>query len=159
MRVIGCDYSTHAIDLVSVPYEGAGAPVWHRFPLTGADAFDRTRSVADVMPGRHSVFWDDVLAVGLEEPAGRNPGFLFRVQGAILAGIPARMLVEKWMPSQWRKAVGLNGNASKLAVTDLALEDYPGWMHPEYAYAREHIADAYCIALATRQAITREQAA
>lgn len=162
MNVAGIDYSTRAVDVVLIPYEGSGAPSWHRFPLTGPDAFDRTRSVADVMPGRHSVYWDDVLAVGIEEPAGRNPGFLFRVQGAILVGIPARMLVEKWMPAQWRKAAGLKGNASKEDVFTHGIRivnSYPesredwGWAVPTDA------TDALCIALATRQAITREQAA
>lgn len=156
MNVAGIDYSTHAVDVVLVPYDAGGAPSWHRFPLTGHDAFDRTRSVADVLPGRGSVFWDDVLAVGIEEPAGRNPGFLFRVQGAVLAGIPARMLVEKWMPSQWRKLVGLSGNASKHEVMLESVND--GLDHDRGAWPQD-AHDAHLIALATRLAITREQAA
>ena len=71
MLIAGIDFSSHAVDLVTVPYDGAGAPVWTRFPLVGQDAFDRARSVADATPGRSSTMWDDVLAVGIEHPAGK----------------------------------------------------------------------------------------
>jgi hypothetical protein len=67
MNVVGIDLSTFHIDVVKIPLDGTRAD-WHRFSLAGADAFDRTRSVADVMPGRASVFWDDVLAIGIEHP-------------------------------------------------------------------------------------------
>lgn len=162
MNVAGIDYSTKAVDIVVIPEHGP--PAWHRFPLTGNDAFDRTRSVADAMPGRHSVFWDDVLAVGIEHPGGKfGTRELLRVQGAILSCVPARMLVEPWPPAKWRKAVGLAGNASKVDVRDWSLlhglENHTvgnptaskGW--PQDAH------DAHLIALATRQAITTTQAA
>lgn len=157
MRVAGIDFSSHAVDIVTVPYDGHGQPAWHRFPLTGMDAFDRARSVAEAVPGRSSVFWDELVAVGIEHPAGRHGvGPLLRIQGAILSSIPARMLVEPFPPSKWRKAVGLAGNASKEQVRlFVTFQDripvYDGWPFDA--------TDAYCIALATRQAITTEQAA
>lgn len=161
MKVAGIDISTFHIDVVFVAYDDEQPGVhWHRFTLTGHDAFDRARSVADTMPGRASVFWDDTIAVGIEEPAGRNPGVIFRVQGAVLAQIPARTLVDKLMPSQWRKQVGLAGNATKTAVAEHALADLHSrgalWTlrdHPQDAL------DAYCIAQATRDRITIPNAA
>lgn len=192
MRVAGIDYSSHAVDIVTVPLDegqpfwhtfpptivtaplSAGQPIWHRFPLTGRDAFDRARSVADSVPGRHSVLWDDITAVGIEHPAGKfGTGALLRIQGAILCRLPARMLVEPFPPAKWRKAVGLPGNASKQAVSDfVAFQATPKWTQALWLGDRlegasnstgflwtQDARDAYCIALATRAAITTEKAA
>lgn len=163
MNVAGIDYSTRAVDVVLVPYDTVGAPSWHRFPLVGSDAFDRTRSVADVVPGRSSVFWDDCLAVGIEHPGGHHgTRDMLRVQGAILSCLPARVLVEPWPPSKWRTAVGLKGNASKHDVAEFSLEHAGCSAITRGMFTGttpQDILDAYCIALATRQAITREQAA
>lgn len=176
MNVAGIDFSSHFVDVVLVDHEGRQPPRWHRYPLTGQDAFDRARSVADAMPGRSSVYWDNVLAVGIEHPAGKfGTGPLLRIQGCVLAQIPARMLVKAWPPGSWRKAVGLPGNASKATVYQhVARHHRPGWTQElgpmfggTYAGAANTTAltwpqdacDAWCIALATRQAITQQEAA
>ena len=161
MNVIGIDYSSRFVDCVKVPYEGTGAPQWHRFPLTGNDAFDRARSVADAMPGRASTFYEDTICVGIEHPAGHHgTGPLLRVQGAILARIPARMLVHPLPPGKWRALVGLPGNASKTEVQvagremlyDLGWTEFRMPLVPDFY-------DAYCIALATRSLIEQQAAA
>jgi hypothetical protein len=170
MRVAGIDYSSHAVDIVTVPLD-AGQPIWHRFPLTGMDAFDRARSVADSVPGRSSVLWDDCVAVGIEHPAGKfGTGPLLRIQGAILARIPARMLVEPFPPAKWRKAVGLPGNADKVGVaveSRVRLASSFSYFDPDrdarlcevfYEWPQD-AHDAHLIALATRAAITTEKAA
>lgn len=158
--VVGIDVSSFAVDIIAIPSEDGywregWTPRWTHCRLEGSDAFDRTRTVGQVVPGRAASFWDDVLAVGIEEPAGRNPGFSFRVQGAVLSQIPAHKLVEKWMPSQWRKAVGMPGNATKATVN--------AWVGERWGEAldfwTQDACDAYCIALATRQAIERQAAA
>jgi hypothetical protein len=169
MLVAGIDYSSRFVDVVTVPYEGAGAPVWHRFPLVGADAFDRARSVADSVPGRSSVLWEDIIAVGIEHPGGNHgTGALVRVQGAVLARIPARMLVHPLPPGRWRKLVGLPGNASKGDVALYACDplghfDYrrhpDGEMKVPDLQWEQDAYDAYCIALATRSLIDTKQAA
>ena len=156
MNVAGIDFSSHAIDVVLVDVDGRQPPRWHRYPLTGADAFDRTRSVANSMPERSSAYWDNVLAVGIEHPAGKfGTGPLMRLQGAVLAQIPARMLVKAWPPGAWRKAVGLPGNATKGVVAwasiDLKTGAESDW--PQDAH------DAHLIALATQHAITAQEAA
>jgi hypothetical protein len=154
LRVAGIDTSSFAVDLVTVPLdEHDGAEVeWHSFGLEGADAFDRSRFVPNVLWGRASAHWDGILAVGIEEPTGKfKPGSGFRVQGAVLAQIPERMLVTPWTPSGWRAAVGLPGNCAKEAVFRWVTEQLGG--RP----ASQDAADAYCIALATRKVVLENQ--
>jgi hypothetical protein len=151
--IAGIDYSTHAIDVVLLD-EDTDAATWHRFPLKGQDAFERTRGVRDLFAGASLTFreaWDAALAFGIEDPRGYNAGVLYRVQGAILTKIPRGSLVQPFPPSVWRKTVGLPGNASK--------EDVWRFVHPRLIAASswyDHDAwtqdgmDAYCIALATR---------
>ena len=144
--IAGVDYSTHAVDIVLLD-EDTDAATWHRFPLAGRDAFERARYVRLAMPG--GSFWDDVLAVGIEEPRGYNSGALYRVQGAILARVPLDKLVQPLGPSEWRRRVGLSGNASKedvrVLVKAAAFLERIGW--------EQDACDAYCIALATRSMI------
>jgi len=160
MRVAGIDLSTHAIDVVTVPLEGAGAPVWHRFPLEGPTSFDRARRVRDAMPARTSAFWDEVTEIGIEEPAGFTASHAMRIQGGVLACLPPALKVTKWMPSQWRKAAGLKGNASKDDVAYLVHLHRLSWTRngDTFQLWPQDACDAYCVALATRAAITIEAA-
>jgi hypothetical protein len=147
--VCGIDYSTHAIDLVFIDQDDQHSPVWKRYDLDGQDAFDRTRKVAEAMPPRFSTQWDDVIAVGIEHPAGKfGTGTMMRVQGAVLSMLPADVLVQPWAPASWRKAVGLKGNSSKAEIAATVWRDHytnPDWLQDAF--------DAFCIALATRQAL------
>lgn len=155
--VAGVDYSSKAIDVVLLD-ESSEMATWHHFPLTGHDAFERVRDVHRAF-NFPSGIWDNLLAVGIEDPRGYGAGSLYRVQGAILAEIPWSVLVQPWIPGAWRKAVGLPGNATKDAITYFAKERriehgaslFEQW--PQDAY------DAYCIALATRSLIQVEDAA
>lgn len=159
--IAGIDFSSFAVDVILLD-ETSDAYTWHRFDLREhshpkADAFDRSRAVREAMPARG--WWDDegVIAVGIEQPRGRfgvTP--LFRVQGAVLACLPADLLVQPWNPASWRIAVGLAGNATKQDVMLRGLEllpAMPGRVWPQDAY------DALCMAHATRAAIHREAAA
>ena len=155
MRIAGIDCSSFAIDIVTVPLdEGEGDVELHSFRLEdGPRAFERTRSVPNVVPARNHSFWLNILAVGLEEPTGRfKPGSGFRVQGAVLAMIPDRMLVKPLTPSEWRAGVGLPGNCSKEAVFAWVTERLCGIPKSQDA------ADAYCMALATRALVLEDQA-
>jgi hypothetical protein len=157
----GIDYSTHAIDVVLVD-EDTGAATWHRTELEGNDAFDRARSARDTRIAREKLLppfmsWDDVVAVGIEDPRGHNAGALYRVQGAILAQLPVRLLVHPLIPSQWRKLVGLPGDSSKQQVASWALKQ-PGirdWPVPIPFDAT----DAYCIALAVSKLVREQETA
>lgn len=168
--IAGIDFSTHAVDVVLLDENDVEPPVWHRYELTGANAFDRARQ-ARFLP----TVWDDVLAVGIEDPRGYNAGALYRVQGAVLARIPAATLVHPLVPSQWRKLVGLPGNASKADVAAHAVSlhkeaeyaHYMQWrdwqsceLHDEFYTPPDwpqDALDAYCIALATRSLLTRAE--
>jgi hypothetical protein len=171
MNIAGIDYSTQAVDIVTVPYDQPGTPDWHRFPLQGDGAFERARDVANELPGRHSLFWDDILAVGIEHPGGRyGTGAMLRIQGAILSVIPARMLVISLPPGRWRKLNGLSGSASKTEVArrSRALAD-PYESHraivvrPDieltWAGVPQDAHDAHLIALATSSLIAPTVAA
>jgi hypothetical protein len=151
--VAGIDYSTHAIDVVLID-EDTLKPEWHRRELKGADAWERTRFVrAAVLGLRHL---DYALAIGIEEPRGYGAGHLYRIQGAILAALHPQILVQPWIPSAWRKAVGLKGNASKAEVKDFA--EWRAAHTGDYAIVADwpqDACDAYCIARATLGAIER----
>lgn len=91
---------------------------------------------------------------------------LFRIQGAVIACLPSRLLVEKWMPSSWRKAVGIPGNASKLDVEKWVVRRCLDLVKPpetgetvEFPLWPQDACDAYCIAEATGRAIRHEAAA
>lgn len=143
VRYAGIDCSSWAIDVAVVEGEEAE---WHCFQLTGPKAFDRVRTVPDVLPSRDSAFWDSLDVVGIEEPTGRfKAGSGFRVQGAVLSMIPAKLKVIPLTPSSWRKQSGIVGNASKEDV----------FRYVTYLLGRPPVsqdaADAYCMALATRK--------
>ena len=149
MIVAGIDYSTRAVDIVTTDVR------WSHYDLCGDTAFDRTRSVRDALPARSSEFWDEVIAAGIEEPMARGKlsgsltPKLKAVQGAILACLPARLLVAPLTASEWRKAVGLPGNASKAAVAEwVALQYYDIYRPLEFLDWPQDACDAYCIARA-----------
>jgi hypothetical protein len=160
-KICGIDYSTRAVDVVLLD-EDTDAATWYRFDLVGRDAFERARGVRRAM-GR--VFggggdFDNVLAVGLEEPRGYNSGSLYRIQGAILACLPRTLLVQPWVPSEWRKAVGLPGNASKVDVFAWTARNYPQDWHDNYVdMCPQDAIDAQCLALATRNVLQHTEAA
>ena len=158
MNVAGIDLSTRFVDVVKLELDSDRA-TWHRFELKGQDAFERARSVGLAVPGRAMSFWDDVLAVGIEDPRGYGAGSLYRVQGAVLACIPQGRLVHPWIPSAWRKAVGLPGNASK-DVVGLFVSGRRRHVD-QWAVVRwpQDACDAYCIALAVRNQLQIKDAA
>ena len=150
MKVAGIDLSSFFVDVVLVDQE-TGRVDWHRFPLgSDGDAFDRARQVRVVMPGPTSELWDDVLAIGIEDPAGRHGVIpLVRVQGAILACLPTSTLVHAYKPARWKFLAGLKGNASKedvsvrsLLLGGMSLDPYwPQDAHDAHLIARAMQAD------------------
>jgi Holliday junction resolvasome RuvABC endonuclease subunit len=158
VSVAGIDFSSHAVDVVLLD-EDSDRATWHRVPLVGPSAFDRARMVRLLMLSQlGSAFWDDVLAVGIEQPRG-NHGVVHmaRIQGAVLSCIPTDKLVHPLNPSEWRKAVGLSGNATKERVQLHVAQARPtGWVHTPWPF---DACDAYCIALATRLLIETKTAA
>ena len=157
--ICGIDFSSRAIDLVLLDDE-TDAATWHRVPLTGQDAFERTRAVRAGMLELGSGFFDETIAVGIEEPRGYGAGSLYRIQGAVLASLPRGVLVHPLIPSSWRKACGLPGNASKAVIASHARFVRDSWMPVEERWDWPQDAlDAYCIAVATRSLIELGEAA
>lgn len=152
--IAGIDFSTKAVDVVLLD-EDSDTVEWHRFPLDGpGDAFDRSRLVRAAMPSRS--WWEDhgVIAVGIEDPRGYSAGHLYRIQGGILQCLPADVLVQPWIPSVWRRLVGLAGNADKNAIA-IHSRRLLGGVTPGGEWPQ----DAHCIARATRSSVEHGEAA
>ncbi len=123
---VGVDLSTHFVDLVKLDEESDRAE-WVRVPLVGENAIDRARSYRNrtidreewITPRPSRDWWDDVILCALEDPAGRgDTRKIARVQGVVIATIPARVQVWTLQPAEWRKACGLPGNCSKEQVKE-----------------------------------------
>jgi hypothetical protein len=159
-RVIaGIDYSSHAVDVVLLD-EDSDQAAWHHFPLTalpGWDSFDRARTVRAVMPTRS--WWEDrgTIAIGIEDPRGYGAGHLYRIQGGILQTLPPDVLVHPWIPSAWRKANMIAGNATKQAVKIHSLRLVGASKATDEWSQDAH--DAHLIARATRASLQRSEAA
>lgn len=146
--IAGIDLSTRAIDLALINETTGQLAELHRFELPkNGDAFDRARWVRDTMPSRS--WWTDqgVIAIGIEDPRGHNPGPLFRAQGAILACLPTSLLVHPLIPSEWRALNGLPGNASKAHVYEHAHR------HAILPAGSQDAADAFLVATATLELV------
>ena len=164
MSYIGIDLSTHAVDLVKLDEDTYRAE-WYRVPLVGESAIDRARSYYEERWKylKHSYevefIWDDVIVCALEDPhgAGRSAvSKIMRVQGVVLATIPARVQVWTFAPGEWRNLCGLAGNASKENVREWALDV---WGDPPYPDPPQDACDAYCIAYAARALNERQEEA
>lgn len=160
MMVAGIDVSTFAIDVVWIDLDDLEAPHWCRYSMEGRDAWERCRDVGREFPGASSEVWDETTAIGMEVAFGPSSGDVNRCVGAVLSRLPQGILIERWSSSQWKKAVGLAGNAKKQQVMDhvLRIAFGVGWK-TDQKILEQDACDAYCIALATRQAITTQQAA
>jgi hypothetical protein len=165
VTTVGIDFDTRAVHLVRLGEDGAAT--YTRCELTGHDAFERLRSVRGAMP--RSSFWDDVVAVAIEEPQGAQKATVAKlkaVQGAIVSCIPRATLVEPMVPARWRTGVGLPGNASKSAVQGFAMHHLLGnppdthrsMFRKAIAEWGQDACDAYCLALAVSRLVESEAA-
>lgn len=150
MRFAGVDFSTHNVDLVLIDLDNLEPPAWHRYMLIGETAFDRARNVRDAMPARTAYDDEGVVLVAIEAPFSRGRpaagAALSRVQGAILACLPAGVEVLELRANEWRDALGLPTRGTTAELKAHAAR---------YAWARGaridwpiDATDAYCIAAA-----------
>lgn len=160
---VGIDLSTRFIDLVKLD-EDSNRAEWVRCELAGQNAWERTLGIQDAM-FRMNVhgdvrdsWWDDVYLVAIETPVNDQRRVLSRVQGAILASLPARLRQPHccWdvHPSTWKAGLGLKG---KPTVADIdRLIDGVWWMDASHQPKRSETdvlqngRDAYCIAMFAR---------
>jgi hypothetical protein len=164
MRVGGYDISTHKIDCVLVDLDDLEPPVWISFPFKGADAWERTRTVAQVVNGR--AFWEEwgLYAAGIEVPFGFSSAKVSMIIGVLLTRLPPDILIERWPNNSWRKAVGLKGGGmpkKEMKTTSVAksveLLAGSGITHTEAWTVDAH--EAHLIAVATRTALSSERRA
>jgi len=140
----GIDYSTHAVDVVTVRQRGA--ELWedwqthtevqhHRVEFEGDNAWARAFDAAEKLDAWE---WTDPVSdhlydasvIVIEEPAGSSrlvAQQLARVQGLIIANLP-RIDGQVWgmVPSEWKKLVVGKGNASKEEVKQWAEKNMLG---------------------------------
>lgn len=145
----GIDVSTYHLDFVFIDDEIP--PIWARHKLEGSDAWERCRSVT--FP---SHWLEDTYAIGMEVAHGPSSGAINRVVGAVLSRLPTSTLVKPWTASEWKKAVGLRGNASKQDIRWFTHKLANDLLWLAESRVPQDACDAYCIALATKQALERE---
>lgn len=146
--VVGVDLSTVAVDLVRLDETGNDAH-WEHLHLEGKTAFDRLRQVRRVMPGPS--WYDDVYLVAVEAPMSRGQSGtlakLSRVLGAVVACVPAPLVVWEVAPAAWRRELGLSGHASKEQVAE-AVDDLRGLARTLWP---QDALDAYAVAYYARE--------
>lgn len=118
--VVGIDLSSHYIDLIRLDETHPHAE-WTRIRLDGGSSWDRTRRIPQRMP-RHT-WWDTCYLTAIERPYGpsrRAQAVLMRVQGAVLASIPAAVQVWEVAPDEWKRPLGIKTSEKP------TLEQFPG---------------------------------
>lgn len=152
--VAGIDLSTKALDLILIDEDCEAQPRAYTYELGEGDIVERVRTIGTTWPSRHSSIWNDVIAIGIERPAGKfGVAQVSMAFGAVLAMLPTDLLVKPWQPAEWRVAVGLKGNAAKEDVQLRAIE--LGGLD----WRRQDRFDAYLIARATLSVLERDEAA
>jgi Holliday junction resolvasome RuvABC endonuclease subunit len=136
----GVDLGTRLVTICELDHHGSASLRNLRVPGS-LDSLQAARALAVLAT---QVRWPGVVWV--ERPYGahiRSVADLSRVYGAILAAIPADHAVSEISAPEWKKAIGLPGNAKKSSVI--------AWAKTEYGLdLDEHQADALAIAHACR---------
>ena len=145
--IAGVDLGTRPVTIRELDQLGSASLRSLRVPGS-LDALQAARALA-ILATR--VEWPAVVWV--ERPYGRHirsVADLSRVYGAVLAAIPTSHALSEISAPEWKKAIGLAGNAKKTAVI--------AWAQSEYGLdLDEHQADALAIAHACR--LSSERAA
>lgn len=155
--IAGIDFNSFQVDIMLL-HEDTDDATHHVYPFgKKGDAFDRARNIRLALPS-HS-WWEDngVIAIGIEDPRGaaRNvDSILYRVQGAILACLPADLMVHPWKPQSWRSELELSTKGKEALYLFAARH----WTDGPLVITQD-AADAYCLAYATRQRLVIEKAA
>lgn len=153
--VLGIDVSTKAIDLVLLD-ENSDQASWDHLELRGATAFDRLRTLPSRMPKWS--WYDSVYLAAIETPMGRGQGGteakLNWIFGAVIACLPRGLATWHVAPHEWRRELGLPGNAPKAvcAARCVELGAHVDWQQQD-AY------DAYAVARYAREVNRRGIAA
>lgn len=128
--IVGLDISTRLIAMVTISSKDGSIVRFDEYQIPDLRRLDnnkaeRCRAVAD------TGFQKDmrgVVAAYIEQPMGRQVkgvAEVERVVGAVIAAIPRKTSISLIAPSEWKKIVGLKGNAQKDAIREFADDIYP----------------------------------
>lgn len=149
MNVLGVDVSTRSVHFCRLDFDSDAATT-HVYDASDCDgdALIRARTLADLLPRRRSSFWDEVGLVAIERPMGvgrRQVGDMMLVVGVVVACMPVDVALWLLGPTEWRKACGLPGNASKQVVGEMVRRQ----LGEAISWPQDSL-DAYCVAWAAR---------
>ena len=128
--IAGLDISTKLIAVVIISPKSGEIVRFDEYPIPslsklGNNKAERCRAVADT--GFQSNM-RGVISAYVEQPMGaqvKGVAEVERVVGAVIAAIPRKTSVSLISPSEWKKIVGLKGNAQKETIRELADSLYP----------------------------------
>lgn len=126
----GIDVSTKSIALVVLSSKTGDISRFDEFPIPDLKKLDnnkaeRCRVIAET--GFPSAL-RRVSVVYVEQPMGRQVkgvAEVERVVGSVIAAVPRKTSVSLITPAEWKKAVGLKGNAQKDEIRAFADSLYP----------------------------------
>ena len=137
--VAGIDFSTHAVDVVLLPWEeDTDGARWIHVELRGTGAREEMRwfyACLRVPSGlSERIEWRQVAMCAIEKPVGPGSRRLLPLMGAIAHAVPPASAPAPIPPQQWKLLFCDDGRASKEDVADRARSlDFPAdW--PQDAY-------------------------
>lgn len=128
--IAGVDVSTKSIAVVVLSSKTGDVHRFDEFPIPdirklGNNKAERCRVIANT--GFASAL-RRVSALYVEQPMGRQVkgvAEVERVVGSVIASVPKRVSVSLITPAEWKKIVGLKGNAQKDEIASYARQLYP----------------------------------
>lgn len=152
--VHGVDYDSHRIAVCGIELEEDSMFTWTgEYRRKGETAFYAIRRIPWIL--REQRWTRDPLGLWwIEHAFGHGPSdfTLGRVQGAIVASLPWTGVVNEVSSSEWKKGVGLKGNAAKADYIPTLRERAESFASA-FELAKdmsEHVLDAFGIALYAR---------
>lgn len=141
MRFVGADINATEINVVSLDLD-TDEVSWERFEGR-ATGFETARAMRAIAP--RASWWEDVALFAIERPSGTHRKVIYvqgLVIGALLCSIPTEIIVQEFVPANWKKLIELKGNAKK--------EDVLAWAlgHGARSDWTEHACDALGVCLA-----------
>lgn len=157
MNILGVDVSTRSVACAFLDFDSDRATVrtYEVPPDVTGDALERARTLADLLPRRRASGWDETALVAIERPFGigtRAVGDMMLVVGIVVACLPPQIPVWLLGPTEWRKACGLAGNASKDDVRAFVTARWTGdpTRNANPASWSQDLCDAWCVAYGAR---------
>ncbi len=128
--IVGLDISTRLIAMVTISSKDGSIVRFDEYAIPDLKRLDRNkaercRAVADT---GFQTQMSGVVAAYVEQPMGRQVkgvAEVERVVGAVIAAIPKETCISLISPSEWKKIVGLKGNAQKDDIREFADAIYP----------------------------------